>query len=140
MAVDLHAWSIEQARLLRARCFDRLDVEGIADAIEAVALREQRALADGLVVLLAQLLQGAQQPERRGAAWEKAITAQRKETRYALDESPSLAPKLQETRWLDVVWARAVAQAVHETGLSGLPESCPWAIQDQALNLAWWPS
>ncbi len=111
MAVDLHAWSIEQARLLRARCFDRLDVEGIADAIEAVAQRDQRELAERVARLLAQLLQGAQQPERRGASWEKTITALRKEIRYTLDESPSLAPKLQEARWLDVVWARAIALA-----------------------------
>ncbi len=82
MAVDLHAWAIEQARLLRARCFDQLDVEGIADAIEEVALREQRELAERLATLLARLLQGAHQPERRGAAWEKAITAQRKEAQW----------------------------------------------------------
>ena len=137
---DLHAWAIEQARLLRAGCFDRLDVEGIADAIEEVAQREQRELAEGLAGLLAQLLQGAHPLARRGTAWEKAITALRKEIRYALEESPSLAPKLQEARWLDMVWASAIAQAVNETGLAGFPESCPWAIQDEALNMTWWPT
>ena len=137
---DLHAWAIEQARLLRAGCFDRLDVEGIADEIDAVAQREQRELADGMVVLLAQLLQGAHPLARRGVAWEKTITAHRKEIRYALEESPSLATKLQEPRWLDMVWARAIAQAVNETGLAGFPESCPWAIQGEALSMTWWPT
>ena len=137
---DLHAWAIEQARLLRAGCFDRLDVEGIADAIEEVAQREQRELAEGLAGLLAQLLQGAHPLARRGTAWEKAITALRKEIRYVLEESPSLAPKLQEARWLDMVWARAIAQAVSETGLAGFPESCPWAIQGEALSMTWWPT
>ena len=137
---DLHAWAIEQARLLRAGCFDRLDVEGIADAIEDVAQREQRELAEGLAGLLAQLLQWAKQPARRDVAWEKTITALRKEIRYALEESPSLAAKLQEPRWLDMVWARAIAQAVNETGLAGFPESCPWMIQDEVLNLTWWPT
>ncbi len=136
---DLHAWAIEQARLLRAGCFDRLDVEGIADAIEEVALREQRELADGLVVLLAQLLLGAKRPARRGAGWEKTITAQRKEIHYALVASPSLAPKLKEARWVGVVWARAVALVGNETGLPGLPERCPWTIQDEVLKVTWWP-
>ena len=137
---DLHAWAIAQARLLRAGCFDRLDVEGIADAIEEVAQREQRELAEGLAGLLAQLLQGAHPLARRGTAWEKAITALRKEIRYVLEESPSLAPKLQEARWLDMVWARAIAKAVNETGLAGFPESCPWAIQGEALSMTWWPT
>ncbi len=137
---DLHAWAIEQARLLRAGCFDRLDVEGIADKIEDVAQREQRELAEGLAGLLAQLLQGAHPLARQGVAWEKTITAHRTEIRYALEESPSLAPKLQDPRWLDVVWASAIAQTVNETGLTGFPESCPWTIQDEVLNLTWWPT
>ena len=137
---DVNAWAIEQARLLRAGRFDRLDVEGIADEIEAVGQRERRALAESLVVLLAQLLQGAHPLARRGVAWEKTITAHRKEIRYALEESPSLATKLQEPRWLDMVWARAIAQAVNETGLAGFPESCPWAIQGEALSMTWWPT
>ena len=91
-------------------------------------------LAEGLAGLLAQLLQGVHPLARRGT------TALRKEIRYALKESPSLAPKLQDPRWLDVVWASAIAQAVNETGLTGFPESCPWMIQDEVLNLTWWPT
>ncbi len=140
MAADLYAWSIEQARLLRVGRFEQMDVEGIANELDAVGQREQRELADTMAILLAQLLQGARQPERRDAAWKKTITALRKEIRYALDESPSLAPKLQEVRWLDMVWARAISQAVNETGLDCFPVECPWVIQDEVLSLAWWPS
>jgi hypothetical protein len=53
---DVHAWAFEQARLLRARRFDALDIEHLADEIEDVARHEQRALADGMAVLLAHLL------------------------------------------------------------------------------------
>lgn len=136
---DINAWANEQARLLRAGRFELLDVEHIARVIEDVGKSEQRELANSMVVLLAHLLKWVHQPEHRGASWEKTITAQRKEIRYALDESPSLAPKLQEPRWLDMVWARAIAQAVNETGLDCFPEECPWAIRDEVLLETWLP-
>ena len=130
---DINAWAQEQARLLRAGRFEMLDIEHIAGEIEDVGKSEQRELASRMAVLLAHLLKWQYQPERRGASWEKTIKAQRKEIAYALDESPSLAPKLQEPRWLDMVLARAVAQAVGETGLDCFPEECPWAIQGEVL-------
>lgn len=136
---DINAWAQEQARLLRAGRFEMLDIEHIAGEIEDVGKSEQRELASRMAVLLAHLLKWQHQPERRGASGEKTIKAQRKEIAYALDESPSLAPKLQEPRWLDMVWARAVAQAVGETGLDCFPEECPWAIQGEVLAQSWLP-
>ncbi|WP_157264866.1 DUF29 domain-containing protein [Azohydromonas aeria] len=136
---DVHAWAFEQARLLREGRFESLDVEHIADEIEAVGRSEQRHVGNALAVLLAHLLKWQFQPKRRGASWEKTIKAQRKEIGYALDESPSLRPKLQEPRWLDMVWARGVAQAVNETGLDCFPEQCPWVVEDEVLADGWLP-
>lgn len=136
---DLVAWANEQARLLRARRFELLDVEHIAEEIEDVGRSEQRELASRMAVLLAHLLKWRYQPERRGASWEKTIKARRKDIGYALEESPSLLPKLQEPRWLDMVWARAVAQAVDETGLDCFPEVCPWTMRDEVLREDWLP-
>ncbi len=136
---DINAWAQEQARLLRAGRFEMLDIEHIAGEIEDVGKSEQRELASRMAVLLAHLLKWQHQPEHRGASGKKTIKAQRKEIAYALDESPSLAPKLQEPRWLDMVWARAVAQAVGETGLDCFPEECPWAIQGEVLAQSWLP-
>ena len=137
---DINAWAQEQARLLRAGRFEMLDIEHITDEIEDVGKREQRALAGCMAALLAHLLKWQYQPERRGASWEKTIKAQRKEIAYALGESPSLTPKLQEPRWLDMVWARAVAQAVGETGLDCFPDECPWAMQGEVLAETWLPA
>lgn len=136
---DINAWADEQARLLRAGRFDLLDIEHIAGEIEDVGKCERRDLASRMAVLMAHLLKWQYQADRRGASWEKTIKAQRKEISYALDESPSLVPELQEPRWLDMVWARAVAQAVDETSLDCFPEACPWAIHDEVLNEAWLP-
>lgn len=136
---DVVAWAAEQARLLRAGRLDLLDVEHIAGEIEDVGKSEQRELASRMAVLLSHLLKWQYQPERQGASWEKTIRAQRKEIQYALDESPSLRPKLEEARWLDMVWTKAVAQAVGETGLDCFPEACPWAIEDEVLAETWLP-
>jgi hypothetical protein len=136
---DVLAWSQEQARLIRAGRFDLLDVEHIAEEIEDVGKSEQRELANRMAILLAHLLKWQHQPERRGASWERTIKAQRKEIAYHLDETPSLRPKLLEPRWLDMVWARALAQAVAETGLDCFPEACPWMMDDEVLNPAWLP-
>lgn len=136
---DLNAWASEQARLLRAGRFDQLDIVHLAEEIEDVGKSEQRELANRMALLLSHLLKWQYQPERRGASWTKTIKAQRKEIAYALEESPSLAPKLQESRWLSMVWAKAVAQAVNETGLDCFPDECPWAIQDEVLAESWLP-
>lgn len=136
---DIVAWANEQARLLRAGRFDLLDVEHIAEEIEDVGNSEQRELASLMAVLLTHLLKWRFQPERRGASWEKTIRAQRKEIACALDESPSLRVKLDEPRWLDMVWAKAVAQAVAETGMAELPDVCPGTIEDEVLREGWLP-
>jgi hypothetical protein len=38
-----------------------------------------------------------------------------------------------------MVWAKAVAQAVGETGLDGFPDACPWAMEEEVLNDDWLP-
>jgi hypothetical protein len=136
---DLHAWANEQARLLRAGRFDLLDIEHIAEEIEDVGKSEQRELANRMAVLLTHLLKWQYQTDRRGASWEKPIKAQRESIRYALEESPSLIPKLYEPRWLTMVWKHTVAQAVNETGLDCFPNECPWTMQDEVLSEAWLP-
>lgn len=136
---DIVAWSQEQARLLRNRRFELLDLEHLAEEIEDVGKSEQRELANRLAVLLAHLLKWLYQPERRGASWEKTIRAQRKELSYHLDETPSLRPKLKELRWLEMVWLKAIAQAANDTGLDCFPDDCPWSIDEEVLNPAWFP-
>ena len=137
---DVNAWANEQARLLHVRHFDLLDIQHVANEIEGVGKREQHELASRMADLFAQLLKWAYQPERRCAGWEKTIRAQRKEIAYLLAESPSLALKLQELLWLDVVWTRAVAHVVTETELDCFPDECPWSIQAEVLCDIWLPA
>ncbi len=126
---DVVAWANEQAALLRAGKLSAIDAQHIAEEIEDVGKSEQRELASRIAVLLAHLLKWQYQPARRGASWETTIKAQRLDVAYLLDEAPSLKPKLTDPAWMKVVWAKAVAQAVNETGLDVFPEVCAWPVE-----------
>lgn len=137
---DVVAWSFEQAALIRslgrlASAQDiGLDIEHIAEEIEDVGKSEQRELMSHMTVLLAHLLKWQYQPSHRGASWEKTIKAQRKEIAFNLKETPSLKTRFLDSEWLEVVWARAVSQAVSETGLDVFPESCQWTTAQIMAN------
>ncbi len=75
---DVVAWSVEQARLLRAGRFDRLDIEHIADEIEDVGRSQARDLASRLAMLLAHWLRWEYHPAHRSRSWK---------TRYASSAS-----------------------------------------------------
>jgi hypothetical protein len=57
---------------------------------------------------------------------------------YLLGEAPSLKPKLSDGEWMRLVWAKALAQAVSETGLDVFPEVCPWTME-QVLDDSFMP-
>jgi hypothetical protein len=136
---DVMAWANEQARLLRAGCFDALDIEHIADEIEDVGKSEQRELASRMAVLLGHLLKWQLQPARRGASWEITVRNQRKAIRLHLKQVPSLKAKLSDAEWWEVVWGDAISQAASDTGIGDFPESCPWTF-DEIMNPEFWPA
>jgi hypothetical protein len=135
---DVVAWANEQASLIRAGRFDRLDLEHIADEIEDVGKSEQRELMSHLTGLIAHLLKWKFQPSHRGSSWEKTIKVKRKEISYSLKSMPSLKNRLIDPEWLELVWDKAVNQAMTETGLDVFPESICWSV-DQVLDSEFWP-
>lgn len=126
---DIIAWANEQARLLRARCFDQLDIEHIADEIEDVARAEQRALAARMADLLAGLLRWQHQPGLRCSNWQGTIELQREAVRLHLRRTPSLRLMLADDDWRDEMWCGGVLAAIKETGLANLPKACPWTME-----------
>jgi hypothetical protein len=135
---DVIAWADEQAALIRARRFDLLDVEHIADEIEDVGKSELREFTSHLAGLIAHLLKWQHQLAYRGSSWEKTIRYKRKELRYNLQRTPSLKARLQDAEWFDLVFGNAVTQAMSETGLDCFPENCPWTL-DQIMDDAYFP-
>ncbi len=135
---DVIAWANEQAAFIRSGRFDLLDLEHIADEIEDVGKSEQRELMSHLTGLIAHLLKWKFQPSHRGSSWEKTIKVKRKEISYSLKSMPSLNTRLDDPEWLELVWDKAVNQAMTETELDCFPESYCWSVA-QILNPEFWP-
>jgi hypothetical protein len=135
---DIIAWANEQARLLRAGHLNRIDIEHIAEEIEDVGKSEQRELASRMAVLLAYLLKWQLQPQRRGRSWQRTIRDQRNGIARRLRRTPSLAVSLKDPDWWADTWQDAVAMAASETGLSDLPDDCPWETAD-IIDHGWLP-
>ncbi len=135
---DVVAWADQQARLLRERRFDELDIEHLAEEIEDVGKSEQRELGNRMSLLLAHLLKWQKQPGRRGTSWRITIRNQRRGVARRLDETPSLRTKLDDPDWWAAVWDDATAQAAQETGLSEFADVCPWPASD-VLDQEWLP-
>lgn len=135
---DVIAWVNEQAVLLRSGNFTALDIEHIADEIEDVGKNEIREFSSRMAVLLSYLLKWQFQASYRSVSWEKTIKAQRKEIEYSLKVTPSLKNRLTDNDWIDVVWSKALAQAVSETGLDIFSEQCLWA-KEQILSRDFFP-
>lgn len=135
---DVFAWANEQAALIRARRFDALDLDNVAEEIESVGRSEQRELISRMAVLLAHLLKWQAQPGYRGRSWELTITEQRIRLDRVLTDNPSLRPRLVEQAWISGAWKQGVVLARRETGMDDFPAACPWALED-VIRDGWLP-
>jgi Domain of unknown function DUF29 len=135
---DFYAWTQEQARLLRERRWDDLDLENLVDEVESVGGSEKREIRNRLTKLLAHLLKWQYQPGLRGASWRATIRDQRRELAEIVRDSPSLRGyvngQVQER------YTSGRLEAAEQTGIAfGLfPEECPFA-PEQVLDLEFWP-
>ena len=87
---DFATWTSETARLLRARRFDEIDIEHVAEEIEDMGKSEKRELLSRLSVLVLHLLKWKFQREKRSSSWKATILTQRTELGRLLEDSPSL--------------------------------------------------
>ncbi len=136
---DVAAWSVEQARLLRAGLFDQLDIEHIAAEIEDVGKSEARELASRMAVLLAHWLKWEHQPTLRSPSWQNTIREQRKQVLRRLQRTPSLRPELEASDFIEDVWSDA-RLAARETGIdiARFPPDPPWPFPE-VLREDWTP-
>jgi hypothetical protein len=135
---DFHAWTLEQAHLLREGRWAEVDIVQIAEELESMGASERRALTNRLAVLMAHLLKWRFQPELCGNSWRNTIEVQRFEVRELLEDNPSLGTTLGER--MEKAYIKSLLLAVRETGLSKqiFPSSCPFSA-DQLLGEDYWP-
>lgn len=132
---DVIAWSERQAALLRAGRWDLLDIDNIAEEIEAVGKSEKRELRHRMAVLVEHLIKWRWQPRRRGSSWLTTIRVQRIDIQKLLRKMPSLKNMMADAEFADEVWRDAVVLALKEAEdeIENLPDTNPWTL-DQAMQ------
>jgi hypothetical protein len=125
---DIVAWAEQQAALLRAGKLEELDLDNIAEEIEAVGKSEKRELTHRMAVLTAHLLKWWLQPHRHTQGWLGTIRNQRLRIERLLKKTPSLRPMLDDPEFLDDVWADAQVIVHKEARRVTVPSSPVWPI------------
>jgi hypothetical protein len=136
--VDFYAWTQEQARLLRERRFDDLDLENLVDEVESVGRNDERQIESRLEVLMAHLLKWKFQPGGRGNGWISTIFEQRNRLIGLVEDSPSLSAFQRQEVFDSYRAARLLA--AKETGIAFgvFSEECPFT-PEQVLDLDFFP-
>lgn len=130
---DFFAWTQEQARLLRERRFDELDLANLAEEVESVGRSEKTEIESRLDVLLAHLLKWKYQPGARSSSWRGTITEQRTRIARLLRDSPSLRKYPAEIFSECFLSGRLLASKDSGMDFTLFPEAAPFSLE-QALD------
>lgn len=135
---DFYAWTVEQARLLRAGELSAIDAANIAEEIESMGRGEKRELVNRLTIVLLDLLKWRFQPGFRSPSWNSSIREQRIRLRDHLNDNPSLKAQVGEA--LDRAYRLAVIGAARETGLreTDFPKASPYRFE-KVVDDEFWP-
>jgi len=135
---DFYAWTQEQAKLLRDRQWDQVDLENIIEEIESLGRQERSELRNRLTVLLGHLLKWQFQPNMRSRSWRMTIREQRRQIREHIEENPSLQPYIPEA--MNKAYEGGKMLAASETSLEteAFPEGCPYSFEE-AIDDSFFP-
>ena len=75
---DVFAWTQEQAKLIKQKAFNKLDINHLFEEIEDMGNRHVDELESRLELLLIHLLKWKYQPNLQGNSWQYTIKEQRK--------------------------------------------------------------
>lgn len=135
---DFYEWTQRQAAALRARQFDALDIEALAEEVEDLAKNQTRAIKSQLERVMLHLLKWCYQPWRRTDSWMDSINDGRTQIAGHMEDSPSL--RLYPHTQIEACYTKARRAAARQTGLDiqTFPEACPWTAE-QILDDDFWP-
>jgi Domain of unknown function DUF29 len=129
---DFHGWLLDQAAALRARDYESLDWDHLAEEIEGMAVGERREMRNRLTTVFTHFLKLHYQPEevRRHNSWRSSIIEGRRQMLNILDDSPGVFQGKRE-EVLTKTYNDARKDAALESGLSlsTFPEVCPWTYE-----------
>jgi Domain of unknown function DUF29 len=126
---DFNAWLLDQAGALRRLRPNSLDWSNLAEELEAMARKDRTSLRSHLQNLLSHLLKWHYQPSHRSTSWKRTIDGSRDSIEDLFDESPSLRNILRELFAESKAYARAVRDALRDTGPLPYPAQSPWSLE-----------
>lgn len=128
---DILAWSRHQAGLLRAGRFEQLDIERVAETIEAVGERECCELAAGLSSLLAEMILWQRDLSGRSPGRRAGLQLRRRRVERRLNRLPSLRFCLIDPDFWADAWddARQTAAGRLRCDADALAPECPWSAE-----------
>ncbi len=125
---DFYAWTQTEAKNLRDRNLESLDLDSLIGEIEALGRQERRILRHHLAELLTALMtQSMQQGPKE--SHQAMIRQHRREVQLLLTENPSLSAALKSL--LDIAYETSRDLAVQESGQSYLSfsQNCPYSLE-----------
>jgi hypothetical protein len=124
---DPYTWALEQAAKLRSGSLADIDVEHIAEELEALGGSQRAELENRYKLILQHLLKYRYQPSHRTPSWRETILNNRDAIQILTKHYPGL--KKDRDRLFEDAWERARHTAAEETGLpiTRFPERCPWS-------------
>jgi hypothetical protein len=131
---DFQAWITSQARALRERRFDALDLDNLIEEVEDLGKAIARELRSRLKILLVHLLKWQYQSAKRSSSWRLTLGEQRDQIEDLLEENPSLRPQLADA--IAKAYASACKTVAREMKLAGhrahatFPAQCPWSLAE----------
>jgi hypothetical protein len=135
---DFYTWTQAQAAALRAKDWAALDLDHLAEEIDALGNEQRHAVQSHLRILLWHLLKWAYQPDHRTTSWRLSILNARDEIDARLARNPGLRPDVPALLQWAYPRARKAAAAETELPLEPFPEACPWTVA-QVLDEDFWP-
>ena len=125
---DFLKWVDSQAAALRARRWDELDVEHLAEEVESLGRSERRELENRSLVIVQHLLKARHQPMRSG--WRATIRAEQAALARLLRDNPSLRREVPQA--IRAIYPEARDLAAEEMGIpiGDLPATCPFTPED----------
>jgi hypothetical protein len=126
---DYYLWLETTIERLCNGQFNAVDIDSLIEELETLGRSEKKALRSYLRLIVMHLLKWQYQLDKRSKSWQITIRNNRFEVEEALNDSPSLKPKLAEL--LAECYPRAVIEASDDKGLpvSTFPPSCPFTLE-----------
>lgn len=125
---DFHAWTQEQAELLRQGQLSHLDRERMAEEIEGLG-QQQRQELERFGILLGHLLKWQFQPSHQSKSWIATIPEQRRKIQRLVQQNSSLKPYVPEA--IAEGYETGLDLVIRETPLTyeDLPDGCPYTTE-----------